>query len=109
MEGKMIDIISSSIRLGKLLREHSELNDIAVFFSQIENEKSNPWALEYVKLISSKLRQYGLYAFDVVDQILIQNLKNEDDFVKRMASEIRTFVTVKPNYKEILGSSQGLL
>ena len=40
MEGKMIDIISSSIRLGKLLREHSELNDIAVFFSQIENEKS---------------------------------------------------------------------
>ena len=106
MEGKMIDIISSSIRLGKLLREHSELNDIAVFFSQIENEKSNPWAFEYVKLISSKLRQYGLYAFDVVDQILIQNLKNEDDFVKRMASEIRTFVTVKPNYKEILGLSK---
>lgn len=106
MEEKMIDIISSSIRLGKLLREHGELNNIAVFFSQIVNEKSNPWAFEYVKLVSSKFGQYGLYAFDVVDQILIQNLENEDDFAKRMAWEIRTFVTSKSNYKEVLGLSK---
>lgn len=106
MEEKMIDIISSSIRLGKLLREHGELNNMAVFFSQIVNEKSNPWAFEYVKLVSSKFGQYGLYAFDVVDQILIQNLENENGFAKRMALEIRTFVTAKSNYKEILGLSK---
>lgn len=106
MEGKMIDIISSSIRFGKLLRDHKEINNIAVFFSQIVNEKSNSWAFDYVKLVSSKFGQYGLYAFDVVDQILIQNLENEDDFAKRMASEIRTFVTTKSNYKEVLGLSK---
>ena len=102
----MIDIISSSIRLGKLLREHDELNNIAVFFSQIVNEKSNPCAFEYVKLVSSKFGQYGLYAFDVVDRILIQNLENEDDFAKRMALKIRTLVTAKSNYKEVLGLSK---
>lgn len=106
MEEKMIDIISSSIRLGKLLREHGELNNIAVFFSQIVDEKSNPWAFEYVKLVASKFGQYGLYAFDVVDQILIQNLENENDFAKKMALEIRTFVTAKSNYKEVLGLSK---
>lgn len=98
----MIDIISSSIRLGNLLREHGELKNIAIFFSQIANEKSNPWAVDYVKLISSKLNQYGLYAFDLVDKILAQNLENEDDFVKRMASEIRTFISDKSNYNDIL-------
>jgi len=98
----MIDIISTSIRLGKLLREHDELKEIAVFFSQIADEKSNSWAFDYVKLVSSKLGQYGLYSFDVVDQILIQNLENGDDFAKRMALEIRTFITAKPNYNDIL-------
>lgn len=106
MEEKMIDIISSSIRLGKLLREHSELNNIAVFFSQIVNEKNNSWAFDYVKLVSSKLGQYGLYVFDVVDQILIQNIENEDDFAKRMALEIRKFITEKPNYNDILALSK---
>ena len=98
----MIDIISSSIRLGKLLREHDELKNIADFFSQLMNEKNNLWAFEYVKYITSKLGQYGLYVFDVVEQILIQNLENEDDFSKRMASEIRSFITANPNYNTIL-------
>ncbi len=102
----MIDIISSSIRLGKLLREHDELKCIYDFFSQIDNEKSNQWASEYVKLVSAKFSQYGLYAFNVVDKILEQNLENENDFAKRIASEIRSFVTGKPNYNDILTLSQ---
>ena len=81
----MIDIISSSIRFGKLLREHEELNSIYIFFSEIVNEKSNPMAFEYVKLLSSNFSQYGLYSFDVVDKIIEQNLNIENDFAKRTA------------------------
>ena len=41
MEVAMIDIISSSIRLGKLLKEHRELKSISDFFSNIVDEKGN--------------------------------------------------------------------
>lgn len=44
----MIDIISSSIRLGKLLKEHDELKRIFDFFLQVANEKSNPYAYDYI-------------------------------------------------------------
>ena len=106
MEVAMIDIISSSIRLGKLLKEHRELKSISDFFSNIVDEKSNPWAFEYIKLVSSKLSQYGLYAFDVVDKIILQNLENENEFAKRTATEIHSYVTAKPNYNDILVLSQ---
>lgn len=102
----MIDIISSSIRLGKLLREHEELNSLYAFFSEIIDDKSNPWAFEYIKLISDKFSLYGLYAFDVVDKIIEQNLNNEDDFVKRTISEIKSLVIGKENYKEVLEKSK---
>lgn len=102
----MIDIISSSIRLGKLLKEHDEFKRIYDFFSQIANEKSNPWAFDYIKLVSAKFGQYGLYAFDVVDKILVQNFENEDDFAKKMALEMHTFIAANPNYNDILGLSQ---
>lgn len=106
MEVAMIDIISSSIRLGKLLKEHRELKSISDFFSNIVDEKSNPWAFEYIKLVSSKLSQYGLYAFDVVDKIILQNLENENEFAKRTATEIHSYVSAKPNYIDILKLSQ---
>ena len=102
----MIDIISSSIRLGKLLKEHVELKSIADFFSNIVDEKSNPWAFEYIKLVSSKFNQYGLYAFDVVDKIILQNLENENEFAQRTASEIHSYVTINPNYNDVLVLSQ---
>lgn len=102
----MIDIISSSIRLGKLLREHEELNSLYAFFSEIIDDKSNPWAFEYIKLISDKFSLYGLYAFDVVDKIIEQNLNNEDDFVKSTISGIKSLVIGKENYKEILEKSK---
>ena len=56
----MIDIISSSIRLGKLLREHKELNTLYAFFSEIIDDKSNPWAFEYIKLISDKFSLWSV-------------------------------------------------
>ena len=102
----MIDIISSSIRLGKLLREHEELNTLYAFFSEIIDDKSNPWTFEYIKLISDKFSHYGLYAFDIVNQIIEQNLNNEDDFVKSTISEIKSLVTSKENYKEVLEKSK---
>lgn len=102
----MIDIISSSIRLGKLLSEHNELIRISVFFSQISNEKDNIRAHEYIQLVSSKLDKYGLYAFDVVDQILTQNLKNEDERVKKLALNIRTFISEKTDYNTIIDLSK---
>lgn len=102
----MIDIISSSIRFGKLLREHEELNSIYIFFSEIVNEKSNPMAFEYVKLLSSNFSQYGLYSFDVVDKIIEQNLNNENDFAKRTALGIKSFLSSKANYDDILGQSK---
>lgn len=102
----MIDIISSSIRLGKLLREHEELNSLYAFFSEIIADKSNPWAFEYIKLISDKFSRYGLYAFDVVDKIIEQNLNNEDDFVKSAVSGIKSLVVSKDNYGEILDKSK---
>ena len=102
----MIDIISSSIRLGKLLREHEELNSLYAFFSEIIADKSNPWAFEYIKLISDKFSLYGLYAFDVVDKIIEQNLNNEDGFVKSTIYEIKSLVVGKENYKEILDKSR---
>ena len=102
----MIDIISSSIRLGKLLKEHDELKSMSDFFLQIASEKSNPEAFDYIKLVSAKFGQYGLYAFDVVDKILVQNFENGDDFAKRMALEIHSFVSAKPNYNDILVLSQ---
>lgn len=102
----MIDIISSSIRMGKKLREYDDVKSIYEFFSQIVNEKSNPWAFEYVKLVSDKFAQYGLNAFSVVDKILEQNLENKNDFAKRTASDIKSYVTGKPYYNDILVLSQ---
>ncbi len=98
----MIDIISSSIRLGKLLKQHNELKIISDFFSQIVEDKTNPWAFEYVKLVSTKFVKYGLYAFDVVDKILTENLEGEDEFVINMASNIQSFVSSHSNYSDIL-------
>lgn len=106
MEGKMIDIISSSIRLGKLLKEHDELIPISDFFSKIANEKNNPWAFDYIRLISAKFGQYGLYAFDVADKILKQNFENENEFAKRTATEIYAYIAAQPNYSNILVLSQ---
>ena len=102
----MIDIISSSIRLGKLLKEHDELKRIFDFFLQVANEKSNPYAYDYIKLVTAKFGQYGLYAFDVVDKILVQNFENADDFAQRMAKEIYDYITAIPNYNDILVLSQ---
>ena len=102
----MIDIISSSIRLGKLLREHDELKSMSDFFLQIASEKSNPETFDYIKLVSAKFGQYGLYAFDVVDKLLAQNFENGDDFTKRMALEMHSFLSAKPNYNDILVLSQ---
>lgn len=102
----MIDIISSSIRFGKLLREHEELNSIYIFFSEIVNEKSNPWAFEYVKLLSNKLSQYGLFSFDIVDKIIEQNLNNENHLAKRTVLGIKSFLLSKANYSDILDQSK---
>lgn len=102
----MIDIISSSIRFGKLLKENKDLNIIADFFSQIANEKDNPYASNYIKLLSSRFTQDGLYSFDVVDRILIENLKNENEFLKIMAERTRAFVLERSNYREILELSK---
>ncbi len=102
----MIDIISSSIRLGKLLREHKELNSLYVFFAEIVADQSNPWMFEYIKLLSDNFSLYGLYAFDFVDKIIEQNLSNEDDFAKNIISEIKSHIVSKENYKEILDKSK---
>ena len=98
----MIDIISSSIRLGKLFKEHVELKSIADFFSNVIDEKSNTWAFDYIKLVSSKFNQYGLYAFNVVDQILADNIESGNETAKKIASEMKTFITGKNEYNDIL-------
>lgn len=101
----MIDIISSSIRLGKLLREHEELKSISAFFSEIVNDKSESFAFEYIRLVSKNFSQYGLFAFDVVDKMLKQNIKDGEEIAKKIASEILCYVTAKPNYNDILSLS----
>lgn len=102
----MIDIISSSIRLGKMLKEQDECKDLSDFFSKILYKKSNPWSCEYARLISSKFSQYGLYSFDVVDQILKQNLDNGERLAREVAYPIYRYATSMPEYNDILRLSQ---
>ena len=85
----MIDIISSSIRLGKLLREHDELNNIAVFFSQIVNEKSNPCAFEYDSFIGSQEFDFDKTIYDLNSQIeLLSSQADNLDYIVAIASGI---------------------
>ncbi len=102
----MIDIISSSIRFGKSLREHEELKSLYIFFSDIVNNKSNPDAVEYRNLLSKYFSQYGFYSFNIVDEIIEQNLNSENAIAKGIVLGIKSFLLSKANYYDILNQSK---
>ena len=101
----MIDIISSSIRVGRILRDHEQLNLMYEFFQYISTEKNNHISFEYKKLLTSKFTKYGFYAFDVVDKIIEQNLKSDNEIARNLSEKINDFVSTYKDYKKVLVES----
>ncbi len=101
----MIDIISSSIRVGRILRENKQLKLMYDFFEYISNDKSDPIAFDYKKLLTSKFIQYGFYAFDAVDKIIEQNLDSDNRIASNLSKNIKTFVSKYKDYQTLLHKS----
>lgn len=102
----MIDVISSSIRVGHILRGHQQLKIMYDFFESISSDNNNPIAFEYKKLITSKFIRYGFYAFEVVDKIIEQNLENEDEIARSLSERIKEFLLLNKDYGTVLIKSK---
>jgi len=102
---QMIDIISSSIRLGKTLRDIGTYASIYEFYKAQTNDSGIP-ACTYRDLLNKNFSKYGFYSFDYVDRVIEQNLTSEEDIAKRLAQSIRTHVDNQSNYPNIIEISK---
>lgn len=101
----MIDVISCSIRLGKYLRKISEYKIVYEFYF------SNPEVMvfgEYKQLLNKYFIKYGFYAFEHVDNLLKENLREPSNIGYLIAKTIMEFLNAQPNYKEIICISKKL-
>lgn len=102
----MIDIISSSIRIGYYIRLNTEYKKIYDFYH--DEEKSNMIFAEYKDLLKRHFNRYGFYAFDYVHKLIVANLENKDEIAKNMAWKMQDNVFLRKEYSDILKSTQVL-
>lgn len=103
----MIDIISSSIRLGRYIRDNSDFKDLYDFFTiQIEDEDIT--LFEYKKMLIGYFDKYGFYCFNYVDKVIECNLDNTNDIVRNISKSIKVHLEKFKNYNTILNKSKEL-
>lgn len=103
----MIDIISSSIRLGKYLREKTKFRALYDFYLNLPRNNSDVHS--YIKLLNRNFSKYSFYGFDCVDNIIENNIKNPpSEIATTIAKPIRTFLDEQSVYADILSQSKEL-
>ena len=102
----MIDIISSSIRIGNFLKEDDCYKAIAAFYCELD--KNNPVAHEYFNYLNRYLLEYGFMAFEAVDFLLKNNANNSEAFVRATVKKISALLSTIPDYNKILKLSREL-
>ena len=103
----MIDIISSSIRLGKYLREKTKYKVLYDFYFNVP--KGDPKVYSYLRLLNHHFSMYSFYGFDCVDGIIENNIKNPpNEIALTVAKPIRAYLDKQENYADIISCSKEL-
>lgn len=102
----MIDIISSSLRIGRYIRVNTKFKSIYDFYHEREN--SNIFLSEYRNLLKHNFSLYGFCAFDYVDKLIVANLEGEEEIARKLAKGIKDNICSKKQYADILEDSQVL-
>ena len=102
----MIDIISSSIRIGHYIRLNTEFKSIYDFYH--EQDKTDIFSYEYRDLLKHHFNLYGFFTFDYVDRLIIANLESQEEIARNMAKEIKDNIFSKKQYPNVLKATQTL-
>ncbi len=102
----MIDIISSSIHIGNLLKKDQYYKPLFDFYYNIN--KQNPVEKEYEDLLNRYLLEYGFRTFDAVAQLLKNNANNPNMMVHKTVQDISGVLANIPEYSSILSLSREL-
>lgn len=103
----MIDIISSSIRLGTFLREKTKYKVLYDFYFNVPKNDSNVYS--YLRLLNHNFSRYGFYGFDCVANIIKNNIKNPpNEIAPTIAKPISAYLDNQENYADIICSSKEL-
>lgn len=100
----MIDIISSSIRIGQYIRLNTEFKCIYDFYH--DQEKMDFFSCEYKDLLKHNFSFYGFYSFDFVDKLIAANLDSEEESARNLSKQIKDKIFSKKQYPVILKASQ---
>ena len=102
----MIDIISSSIRIGNLLKQDPYYQAISDFYWKIDRQ--NSVAKEYEDFLNRYLLEYGFRTFDAVEYLLKNNANNPEAIVRKTVQEISNVLLSFSEYSLILQLSKEL-
>lgn len=102
----MIDIISSSIRIGNLLKQDPYYQAISEFYWKIDRQ--NSVAKEYEDFLNRYLLEYGFRTFNAVDYLLKNNANNPEAIVRKTVQEISNVISGFSEYSLILQLSNEL-
>lgn len=97
----MIDVISSSIRLGRAIRANSAYALLYDYY-KIQSGDSGVPACTYRDLLNTNFSKYGFYSFDYVDRVVNGNLASEDETAVRLAKAIRSHLDSCNEYEKII-------
>lgn len=102
----MIDIISSSIRIGNYLRENTKFKSVSDFFNNLDTD--NTALNEYTSLLTRYFLEYGFCSFEAVE-LLIKNYANSSEpIVRDLVKQMETAISNFPDYPMILTLSKEL-
>ncbi len=102
----MIDIISSSIRLGRYLRNSSDYTILYDFYNNQINNKEI--AYSYKSLLEKGFFKYGFHGFDYARHIINEGFNSPDPKAAMLAKPIKEFLDEQPNYDMIIEKSKEL-
>lgn len=100
----MIDIISSSIRIGRYIRLKTEYKSIYDFYHEKDN--ADVILCAYRDLLKHHFNLYGFYTFDYVDKLVIANLESQEEIAQNIAKQIKDKIFSKKQYPYILKATQ---
>lgn len=97
----MIDVISSSIRLGRAIRDNSAYTLLYKYY-KIQCDDSGVPACTYRDLLNTNFTKYGFYSFDYVNRIVNGNLTDEEETAVHLAKAIRAHLDSCNDYEKIV-------